>query len=69
MQALKWYKEGKLDKIIEYCKVDVEVTRDLHRFALENGKLHYDSKSGIKTVTVEWKLHPEKKAPQQMSLF
>ena len=69
IQALKWYKEGKLDKIIEYCKVDVEVTRDLHRFALENGKLHYDSKFGIKTVNVEWNLHPEKKAPQQMSLF
>ena len=69
LQALKWYKEGKLDKIVEYCKVDVEVTRDLHRFAIENGKLHYDSKFGIKTVNVEWKLHPEKKAPQQMSLF
>ena len=69
MQALKWYKEGKLDKIIEYCKVDVEVTRDLHRSALENGKLHYDSKFGIKTVNVEWKLQPEKKVPQQMSLF
>ena len=67
MQALKWYKEGKLDKIIEYCKVDVEVTRDLHRFALENGKLHYDSKFGIKTVNVEWKINPEKKPPQQMS--
>jgi DEAD/DEAH box helicase domain-containing protein len=69
MQALKWYKEGKLDKIIEYCKVDVEVTRDVHRFALEHGKLLYDSKLGIKTVNVEWKLGKEKKAPQQMSLF
>ena len=69
LQALKWYKEGKLDKIIEYCKVDVEVTRDLHRFALEHGKLLYDSKLGIKTVNVDWKLGKEKKAPQQMSLF
>ena len=69
MQALKWYKEGKLDKIIEYCKVDVEVTRDIHRFALEHGKLLYDSKLGIKTVNVEWKLGKEKKTPQQMSLF
>ncbi len=69
MQALKWYKEGKLDKIIEYCKVDVEVTRDIHQFALEHGKLLYDSKLGIKTVNVEWKLGKEKKAPQQMSLF
>ena len=69
LQALKWYKEGKLDKIIEYCKVDVEVTRDVHRFALEHGKLLYDSKLGIKTVNVDWKLGKEKKAPQQMSLF
>ena len=49
--------------------MDVEVTRDVHRFALENGKLHYDSKTGIKTVNVEWKINPEKKAPQQMSFF
>ena len=69
MQALKWYKEGKLDKIIEYCKVDVEVTRDIHRYALEHGKLLYDSKLGIKAVNVDWKLGKEKKAAQQMSLF
>ena len=27
--SLQWYKEGKIDKIIEYCKQDVEITRDL----------------------------------------
>ena len=69
LQALKWYKEGKLDKIIEYCKVDVEVTRDVHLYALENGKLHYDSRSGIKTVSVDWKSHPKPQEPQQMSFF
>ena len=69
LQALKWYKEGKLDKIIEYCKVDVEVTRDVHRYAIENGKLHYDSRSGIKTVKLNWDVFPEKQEPQQMSLF
>ena len=60
---------GKLNKIIEYCKVDVEVTRDVHRYALENGKLHYDSRSGIKTVNLDWNIHPEKQQFQQMSLF
>ena len=69
LQALKWYKEGKLEKIIEYCKIDVEVTRDVHRYALENRKLHYDSRSGIKTVGLDWDVLPEKKEPQQMSLF
>ena len=69
LQALQWYREGQLDKIIEYCKVDVEVTRDVHRYALEHGKLHYDSRSGIKTVAVDWKPQLPKKTIQQMSLF
>jgi len=69
LQALKWYKEGKLDKIIEYCKVDVEVTRDIYLFALENSKLHYDSRSGIKTVKLDWNSNPERSESQQLSLF
>ena len=69
LQALKWYKEGKLDKIIEYCKVDVEVTRDVHLHALKNGKLHYDSRSGMKTVSVDWNSQPKKHEPQQMAFF
>ena len=42
LQAVQWYKEGKLDKIIEYCKDDVAVTRDVHQYALEHKKLTYD---------------------------
>ena len=26
--ALKWYKQGRIDKIIEYCKKDVEITKE-----------------------------------------
>jgi len=69
LQALRWYKEGKLDKIIEYCKVDVEVTRDIHKYALENSKLHYDSRNGIKTVNLDWNSPQKKNQNQQLSLF
>lgn len=69
LQALVWYKEGKLDKIIEYCKDDVKVTRDLHQYALKNNELLYDSNSGVKTVKVSWPLVQPKKEIQQMSLF
>jgi len=69
LQALKWYKEGKIDKIIEYCKVDVEVTRDTYLYALEHNKLHYDSRSGVKTVKLDWKPKAQKKEAQQMSFF
>ncbi len=39
LQALKWYKEGRLDLIIQYCRQDVEITRDLFLYGRENGYL------------------------------
>ena len=69
LQALQWYKEGKLDKIIKYCKDDVAVTRDLHQYALQHGELLYESHYGIKTVKTPWFLEKPKKEIEQMSLF
>jgi len=71
LQALQWYKEGRIDLIIEYCKQDVEVTRRIYEYALEHGALHYDSRAGVKTVQVSWHLpEPRVEAPaEQMSLF
>ncbi len=46
LQALKWYKEGRIDKIISYCRKDVEITRDLLLFGLENGYLLFQNKAG-----------------------
>ncbi|HKI99789.1 MAG TPA: ribonuclease H-like domain-containing protein [bacterium] len=71
LQALAWYKEGRIDLIIEYCKQDVEVTRRLYEYALEHGELHYDSRSGIKSVSVSWHLPEAQVEPpaEQMSLF
>jgi len=37
LQALKWYKEGKIDLIQQYCRKDVEITRDLLYHGLERG--------------------------------
>ncbi len=46
MDALRWYKEGKIDKIIHYCQKDVEVTKALFLYALENRHLLFTNKSG-----------------------
>ncbi len=48
LQALKWYKEGRLDLIQKYCKKDVEITRDLLTFGLEQGHLLFTNKAGHK---------------------
>jgi len=45
LQALKWYKEGNIDKIRHYCRKDVEITRNLLYHALEHGHLLFTNKA------------------------
>jgi len=54
--SLRWYKEGKINKIIQYCQQDVEITRDLYLFGEKNGFVKYQSRSGNpRDLKVEWK--------------
>lgn len=46
LDALRWWREGRLDRIIDYCRMDVKITRDLYLFAKDNGYLIYRQKSG-----------------------
>jgi DEAD/DEAH box helicase domain-containing protein len=46
LAALRWWKAGKIRKIIDYCRKDVQITRDLYRFGLEKGYLLFDNKAG-----------------------
>jgi DEAD/DEAH box helicase domain-containing protein len=46
LDALRWWRQGCMEKIIEYCQMDVKITRDLFRFARDNGYLIYQQKSG-----------------------
>ena len=55
LMALKWWKQGKLEKIAEYCRMDVKITRDLLLFAAQNGYLLFRNRAG-KTVRVPLKL-------------
>ena len=46
MQALAWYKEGKLREIADYCREDVKLTRDLFLYAVECSHLLFRNKAG-----------------------
>ncbi len=37
LQAVTWWKEGRIDKIKKYCEDDVKITADLFHFIQENG--------------------------------
>ncbi|MBF0103461.1 MAG: DEAD/DEAH box helicase [Desulfobacterales bacterium] len=45
LMALKWWKTGEIQKIIDYCRQDVHVTRQLFIFGLENGYLIFKNKA------------------------
>ncbi len=55
MQAIRWYREGKLLEIAEYCCYDVKITRLIHEYGAAHKRLHYTNKYGKKlSVAVNW---------------
>ena len=54
--SVEWFRNGELDKVAEYCKADVDITRRVHEFGRDHGYVHYYSKLGSKLkVAVNWK--------------
>jgi DEAD/DEAH box helicase domain-containing protein len=58
LQAVEWFRQGDLEKLIEYCRQDVAATRDLFRYGLENSHLVFRQKQENRRVRllVDWKL-------------
>ncbi|QSR88292.1 ribonuclease H-like domain-containing protein [Methylacidiphilum caldifontis] len=55
LQALQWWKEGKLLDIAEYCCYDVKITKLIHEYGMQHGKVYYDNAEGIKEqIPVNW---------------
>ena len=56
LQSVQWFREGELEKVAEYCKSDVDITRRVHEFGREHGFVYYYSKLGSKLkIPVNWK--------------
>jgi DEAD/DEAH box helicase domain-containing protein len=55
MQAIRWWREGKLMEIAEYCCYDVKITRLVHEFGRANRQVLYKNRFGAKlSVPVKW---------------
>ena len=55
LQALTWYKQGRLMEIAEYCCYDVKLTRLVHEYGVQHRLLHYHNRFGKKlSVPVSW---------------
>ena len=55
MTALRWWKEGKLMEIAEYCCFDVKITKEVHEYGKSKGEVFYNDRFGQKrNVKVKW---------------
>jgi DEAD/DEAH box helicase domain-containing protein len=55
LDAIRWWREGRLADIAEYCCFDVKCTKLVHEYGVTNKQLHYtDRFQQRKSVAVEW---------------
>jgi len=55
LQSLRWWKEGRIDLIEQYCKKDVEVTKRLwERGREQRFLLHRDKAGRTLRIPTEW---------------
>lgn len=55
LQAIDWWRQGKLAELFAYCEQDVDVTRQLYEFGRANRYVQfYDRNYRLKKVPVNW---------------
>ena len=55
LQAIQWYRQGRLLEIAEYCCYDVKITRLVHEYGAAHKQLFYRNRFGNKlSVPVSW---------------
>ena len=56
LQAIEWFREGKMAEIAEYCCFDVKLTKLVHEFGVQHRQLFYKNRFGaLLSVAVDWK--------------
>jgi DEAD/DEAH box helicase domain-containing protein len=50
LDAVTWWKNGEIDKIIKYCLDDVRITREVFDYALKNKSIKYRDGTQIKEL-------------------
>jgi DEAD/DEAH box helicase domain-containing protein len=55
LEAITWWKNGEIDKIIRYCTDDVRITKEVYEYAMKNGVLKYKDGLVLKDIRLDTK--------------
>jgi DEAD/DEAH box helicase domain-containing protein len=54
LDAVRWFRAGEFDRLIEYCRHDVVVTKDLFEFGRAHGHVLFPSIQGVMKLPASW---------------
>jgi DEAD/DEAH box helicase domain-containing protein len=56
LEAIRWWREGKMLEIAKYCCFDVKVTRMVHEYGAQNKEIFYNDRFGRKQrLEINWR--------------
>ncbi len=53
LDAIKWWRQGEVEKIRQYCLDDVRITKDIYDFAVNNQKVFFKEGREVKEVKID----------------
>jgi DEAD/DEAH box helicase domain-containing protein len=53
LDAIEWWNNGEIEKIIKYCIDDVRITKELYDYAMENKHLKYKDNGVLKEIKLD----------------
>lgn len=61
LEALEWFREGRVEEVKKYCLDDVRLTRDIYEYGKKFSHILYKSKNddGIHSIPVSWNNAPK----------
>ena len=54
LDAIRYFREGDLEKLNSYCLADVRLTRDLYEYGKRHGKILYEKGGALRDIPVTW---------------
>ncbi len=55
LQAVRWWRENRIEELFDYCQQDVEVTRRVYEFGRQQRYVqYYDRRYKVQKVPVAW---------------
>jgi DEAD/DEAH box helicase domain-containing protein len=53
LDAIQWWLDGEIDKIIKYCIEDVKITKEIYEYAMSHSLLKYKDAGTIKEIKLD----------------